>query len=148
MFDVLRVAGRAGPIILSSAWRVSLSIGEVFPAEQAVIVSRCQCLAPLDGRYDEGRRIGNPPHAKHKLFACKREAVRLADRFKREAVVSCVTELMKVLHLGMRMLRSVKTRGSELERLLSWLPTAPVHIKSDDRPRGVAENSVTTARGC
>src|SRR5438876_4813729 len=130
MFDVLRVAGRADPIILGIAWRVSLRIVEVFPAEQAVVVSRCQCLPPLDGRPDEDRRIGNPPHAEHKRFARKREAVRLADRFKREGVVPCVAELMKLLHLGMRMLRSVKARGSELERPLSWLPTAPIHIKS------------------
>ena len=140
MFDVLRVAGRAGPIIPGGAWRVSLRIVEVFPAEQAVVVSRCHCLPPLDGRADEDRRIGNPPHAEHELFARKRGAVRLADRFKREGVFPCVTELMKLLHLGMRMLRSVKTRRSELERLLSWLPTAPVHIKSNDRRRGVAEN--------
>ena len=86
MFDVLRVAGRADPIILGSAWRASLRIVEVFPAEQAVVVSRCHCLPPLDGRADEDRRIGNPPHAEDKLFARKRGAVRLADRFKREGV--------------------------------------------------------------
>ncbi len=82
-----------------------------------MVVSSYKRPPPKYGRLDEGRSIRNPPNAIDVLFADRRQGVWTADRLKSEDVASCAAELMKLKHLGVRMLSKRTDQGGSPWRI-------------------------------